>query len=61
MIKTLKYLVVAAFAVAVSFTSSQPAKAAVSFEGKTFKIIIGYAAGGGYDLYARTMARHINK
>lgn len=61
MFKTLKYLVVAAFAVAVSLASGQPAKAAVSFEGKTFKIIIGYAAGGGYDLYARTMARYISK
>ncbi len=61
MIKTLKYLAVAGFAVATALASGTPAKAAVSFEGKTFKIIIGYAAGGGYDLYARTMARHINK
>lgn len=61
MIKTLKYLAVAAFAVAVSLASGTPALAAVDFKGKTFKIIIGYGAGGGYDLYARTMARHINK
>lgn len=33
----------------------------VSFKGKQFKVIIGYAPGGGYDLYARTMARHIGK
>ena len=31
------------------------------FGGKTIKVIIGYGPGGGYDIYARTMARHIGK
>ncbi len=29
------------------------------YRGKTLKIVVGYAAGGGYDLYARTLARKI--
>ena len=31
------------------------------YEGKTVRIIVGLAAGGGYDLYARTLARHLGK
>ena len=31
------------------------------YKGKTMRVIVGYAAGGGYDLYSRTIARHIGK
>jgi len=31
------------------------------FKGKTVRIIVGAAAGGGYDTYSRTIARHIGK
>jgi tripartite-type tricarboxylate transporter receptor subunit TctC len=31
------------------------------FEGKTIRIIVGLAAGGGYDTYARLLARHLGK
>ncbi len=31
------------------------------YEGKTVRIIVGLAAGGGYDLYARTLARHLGR
>ena len=31
------------------------------YEGKTVQLLIGYSAGGGYDTYARTLARHIGK
>jgi len=31
------------------------------YQGKTVRIIVGLAAGGGYDLYARTLARHMGK
>ena len=31
------------------------------YEGKTFTIVIGYPPGGAYDLYARTIARHLGK
>jgi tripartite-type tricarboxylate transporter receptor subunit TctC len=31
------------------------------YRGKTVTIIVGYTAGGGYDLYARALARHMGK
>lgn len=33
--------------------------AAPFYEGKTIDIIVGFSAGGGYDLAARTVARHL--
>jgi len=29
------------------------------YSGKTVQLVIGYAPGGGYDVYARTLARHM--
>src|SRR5919202_108547 len=31
------------------------------YRGKTITMIVGYTAGGGYDLYARALARHMGK
>jgi tripartite-type tricarboxylate transporter receptor subunit TctC len=31
------------------------------YNGKTIRLIVGYAPGGGYDFYARTIARHMGK
>jgi tripartite-type tricarboxylate transporter receptor subunit TctC len=31
------------------------------YRGKTINVIVGYTAGGGYDLYARAVARHMGK
>jgi tripartite-type tricarboxylate transporter receptor subunit TctC len=31
------------------------------YNGKTLKIIVGYAPGGGYDFYARLLARYMGK
>ena len=31
------------------------------YQGKVIRIIVATAAGGGYDLYTRTMARHLRK
>jgi tripartite-type tricarboxylate transporter receptor subunit TctC len=31
------------------------------YQGKTVRIIVGLSAGGGFDVYARTMARHMGK
>jgi tripartite-type tricarboxylate transporter receptor subunit TctC len=45
--------------------ASQPALAQGSvadfYRGKTVTLIVGYSAGGGYDTYARVLARHIGK
>jgi len=37
------------------------ARAADFYEGKTLRIVVGYSPGGGYDVYARFIARHISK
>jgi tripartite-type tricarboxylate transporter receptor subunit TctC len=31
------------------------------FKGKTIRVVVGNAAGGGYDTYTRTVARHMGK
>ena len=31
------------------------------YEGKTIRIIVGFSPGGGYDIYARAIARHMGK
>jgi tripartite-type tricarboxylate transporter receptor subunit TctC len=31
------------------------------YKGKTVEMLIGYSAGGGYDVYARMIARHMGK
>lgn len=35
--------------------------AAPFYEGKTVRIIVGASAGGGFDIYSRTIARHMGK
>ena len=31
------------------------------FNGKTIRIVVGFSAGGGFDVYSRAIARHIGK
>ena len=38
---------------------ASPAPAADFYAGKTIEILIGGDVGGGYDIYARTLARHL--
>lgn len=40
---------------------SAPANAQESLAGKNISVIIGFGPGGGYDLWGRTVARHIGK
>ncbi|MGH7825552.1 MAG: Bug family tripartite tricarboxylate transporter substrate binding protein [Candidatus Binatia bacterium] len=52
----------AAAASLIVLLSFESAKAQDSFyKGKTVRIIVGASAGGGYDTYSRTIARHIGK
>jgi tripartite-type tricarboxylate transporter receptor subunit TctC len=39
--------------------TSAPAQPAHFYQGKTLTIVVGYGVGGGYDVYARLLARHI--
>jgi tripartite-type tricarboxylate transporter receptor subunit TctC len=40
---------------------AQAQTAAEFYKGKTVNLVIGFSAGGGYDLYARHLARHVGK
>jgi tripartite-type tricarboxylate transporter receptor subunit TctC len=56
-------LCAAGLAVASAFSAAQGSEADVAkfYRGKTVQLLVGYSAGGGYDTYARTLARHIGK
>jgi tripartite-type tricarboxylate transporter receptor subunit TctC len=41
--------------------AGRPARAQSFYEGKTIRIIVGFAAGGGYDTYARVLSRHLGR
>jgi tripartite-type tricarboxylate transporter receptor subunit TctC len=53
------------FAAALLVLPLAPATAADSvesfYQGRTLTMVISYTAGGGYDLYARLLARHLSK
>jgi tripartite-type tricarboxylate transporter receptor subunit TctC len=51
---------VAAFTAVFSGAAARDAAAQDSFyKGRTVTIVVGYSAGGGYDQYARLVARHL--
>ena len=49
-------------ATAIGLTASHPASGQEPFyKGKAIRIVVGFAAGGGFDTYSRVIARHIGK
>ena len=40
---------------------AQAQSVAEFYKGKTINVIVGYTAGGGYDLYARALTRHMGR
>jgi tripartite-type tricarboxylate transporter receptor subunit TctC len=59
MYRTLFGLLVTAIAVGLSTATAQSQES--FFKGKTIRIIVGLAPGGGYDTYSRLIARHLGK
>lgn len=55
----------AALAVAMGLLGSAPAAAQDAVEdfyrGRTISLLIGFGAGGGYDIYARVLAQHLGR
>src|SRR5262245_40576344 len=51
-------LILAAF---LALPALGPAAAQESFAGRTVSIAVGFGPGGGYDLYARVLARHLGR
>ena len=50
-----------AAALMMASSQAQAQTAAEFYKGKTISVIVGFAPGGGYDLYGRMLARHIGK
>jgi tripartite-type tricarboxylate transporter receptor subunit TctC len=53
------FLLTAAVLATCIFLSGAALGAAPFYEGKVIRIIVGLSAGGGYDAYARAIARHM--
>ena len=45
--------------IAIVLVATGPAAAAEFYAGKTIELVVGSDVGGGYDIYTRTIARHI--
>src|SRR5262245_37895774 len=54
-------LALLAAAVLLALTGSAPLEAQSFFTGKTVRIVVGPAPGGGFDTYARPLARHLGR
>jgi tripartite-type tricarboxylate transporter receptor subunit TctC len=52
-------LILVAFALSASASAADPV--ADFYQGKTMRVIIGYGAGGGYDIYGRLAAEFLGK
>jgi tripartite-type tricarboxylate transporter receptor subunit TctC len=53
--------VIAALLVVIATSAGHAQSVADFYKGKNIDLYIGYSAGGGYDLYARQLARHMSK
>ena len=51
----------AAAAMALAASSALAQSPADFYKGRTVDLYVGYSVGGGYDLYARVLARHIGR
>lgn len=56
-----KLFAVIAIALGLTFSSEAVFSQEPFYKGKTIRIIVGLAPGGGYDTYSRLIARHLSK
>jgi tripartite-type tricarboxylate transporter receptor subunit TctC len=59
-----RVFIAAIVSIAVALTLAAPARAQSAeefYRGRTVTILVGFTAGGGYDLYARLLGRHIGR
>ena len=59
--KRLSVFAAASMGLALLAMTWSQAQANEFYQGKTIRFIVGFSAGGGYDSYTRTVARHIGK
>jgi tripartite-type tricarboxylate transporter receptor subunit TctC len=55
------FAVALALLLALQAATAQPATIGDFYRGKTITIVIGYSAGGGYEIFARLLARHLGR
>jgi tripartite-type tricarboxylate transporter receptor subunit TctC len=58
---TRRWLVLSLVAVVLVGAGRTPVEAQALFEGKTVRVVVGLAAGGGFDTYARVLARRLGR
>ncbi len=58
---TLKFLGIAVSCATSALVGIAPLSAQGFYEGRTVNIVVGTDAGGGYDIYARTIGRHLGR
>ena len=57
-----RLLFIAGVALALGAAPARAADAVANFyKGRTVQVLIGFSAGGGYDIYARTLARYMGR
>jgi len=57
----IKNAIALSFALAALASPARAQSAEDFYRGKTVTILVGFTAGGGYDLYARLLGRHISR
>lgn len=55
----MKFVLAATTALVVAATAAQAQTPAEQLKGKTVRLVVGYAPGGGFDTYARMLAPHL--
>src|SRR5947209_11840123 len=60
-LRDMRGALIASLAFAAATSAGQAATPAEFYKGRTMPVIIGYSAGGGYDLYARVLAQHMGR
>jgi len=59
MTRHIRTLAALCFALAAPAAPAAAQDAASFYRGKTVRIVVGFSSGGGYDVYARVLARHL--
>lgn len=60
--KGIKRLIILTLYLSIPLAANTPVSAQEPFyKGKTIRIIVGFSAGGGFDTYSRSLARHMSK
>ncbi len=60
-VRAVRCIVFAAFAFTATTMRAGAQDTPLSFAGKTVRIVVGFSAGGGYDIYARELARYLGR